>query len=90
MELRSTSNAANYGRKRENFSTTAPPGCRASFFGRSLKDDEMLGLFTFRNPEPVRELSLEEWDKEMNEIIDLPKARFSPMRPSSQGIHLHS
>ena len=38
--------------------------------GRSLKDDEMLGIFAFRSPEPVRELSLEEWDREMNEIID--------------------
>ena len=38
--------------------------------GRSLKDDEVLGIFTFRNLEPVQELSLEAWEKEMNEIID--------------------
>ena len=38
--------------------------------GRSIEDDEMLGIFTFRSPEPVQELSLEEWEKEMNEIID--------------------
>jgi hypothetical protein len=52
---------------------TLPPPLRQAaeqLLGRSLKDDEMLGLFTFRNPEPVRELSFEEWDKEMNEIID--------------------
>ena len=52
---------------------TLPPPLRQAaeqLLGRSLKDDEMLGIFTFRNPEPVQELSLEEWDKEMNEIID--------------------
>jgi hypothetical protein len=38
--------------------------------GRSLKDDEMLGIFTFRNPEPFQELSPEQWEKEMNDIID--------------------
>ena len=38
--------------------------------GRPLEDDEMLGIFTFRNPEPAAELSIEEWDKEMNEIIN--------------------
>jgi hypothetical protein len=38
--------------------------------GRSLNDDEMLGFFTFRSPHPVHELSTEEWDREMNEIID--------------------
>jgi hypothetical protein len=38
--------------------------------GRSLEDDEMLGIFAFRNPEGARDLSPEEWEKEMNEIID--------------------
>ncbi|MFN0172572.1 MAG: hypothetical protein ACKV22_39840 [Bryobacteraceae bacterium] len=52
---------------------TLPPPLRQAaeqFLGRTLKDDEMLGMFTFRNPGPAQELSLEEWDKEMNEIID--------------------
>jgi hypothetical protein len=50
----------------------SPPLRQAAeqLLGRSLKDDEMLGVFTFLNPEPVQVLSLEEWEKEMNEIID--------------------
>ena len=52
--------------------------------GRSIEDDEMLGIFTFRSPEPVQELSLEEWEREMNEIIDsFPQSPFFPMRPSA-------
>ena len=38
--------------------------------GRSLEDDEMVGIFTFRSPEPIQELSPEAWEKQMNEIID--------------------
>ena len=37
--------------------------------GRSLRDDEQLGFFTFQNPESPKELSSEEWNREMNEII---------------------
>ncbi len=52
---------------------TLPPPLRQAaeeLLGRSLKDDEMLGVFAFRSPEPVPELSAEEWEKEVNEIID--------------------
>ena len=52
---------------------TLPPPLRQAaeqLLGRSLEDDEMLGIFAFRKPEPARELSLEEWDKDMSEIID--------------------
>lgn len=31
----------------------------------------MLAMYTYRNPEPVRELSQEEWEKELDEFIDL-------------------
>ena len=39
--------------------------------GRAIEDDEMLGLYTYRDPEPYRELSQEEWEKELEELIDL-------------------
>ena len=41
------------------------------FLGRRIEDDEMLAMYTYRNPEPVRELSQEEWEKELDEFIDL-------------------
>ena len=38
--------------------------------GRFLKDDEMLGIFAFQKPEPHQELSLEQWEQEMSELIE--------------------
>lgn len=43
--------------------------------GRFLKDDEMLGIFAFQKPEPHQELSLEQWEQEMSELIEsFPKS----------------
>ena len=30
----------------------------------------MVGVFAFPRPQPVEELSFEQWEKEMNELID--------------------
>jgi hypothetical protein len=50
----------------------APPLRQAAetLLGRSLKDDEIFGVFAFTSPRPAEELSIELWEKEMNEFID--------------------
>ena len=50
----------------------APPLRQAAeaLLGRPLRDDEMVGVFAFPSPQPVEELSFEQWEKEMNELID--------------------
>ena len=41
-----------------------------TLLGRSLRDDEMVGVFAFSRPQSVEELSFEQWEKEINELID--------------------
>jgi len=50
----------------------APPLREAAeaLLGRSLRDDEMVGIFAFPRPQLVEELSSEQWEKEINELID--------------------
>jgi hypothetical protein len=37
--------------------------------GRSLRDDEMLGVFAFSRSQPTEELSFAEWESEMSDLI---------------------
>lgn len=41
-----------------------------TLLGRSLKDDERVGVFAFSQPQPEEELSFAQWEHEMNELID--------------------
>jgi len=41
------------------------------FLGRPIEDDEMLAMYTYRDSEPQRELSQEEWERELDDFIDL-------------------
>ena len=41
-----------------------------TLLGRSLRDDEMVEVFAFSRPQSVEELSFEQWEKEINELID--------------------
>ena len=49
-----------------------PPLKRAAeeLLGRPLNDDEVVGLYTFHNSEPIHELTPRQWEEELNEIID--------------------
>ena len=49
-----------------------PPLRRAAetLLGRSLKDDEIVGVFAFSQPQPMEELSFAQWEHEMNDLID--------------------
>jgi hypothetical protein len=38
--------------------------------GRSLENDEVIGMFTYRVPAQAPDLSEEAWDRELDEIID--------------------
>ena len=50
-----------------------PPAIRRAaetLLGRKLSDNEMISIFAFPTPQPTARISLEDWEKEMNELID--------------------
>ena len=50
-----------------------PPAIRQAaetLLGRPLSDDEMVSVFAFPAPQSTAPKNLEQWEKEMNELID--------------------
>ena len=50
-----------------------PPAIRQAadtLLGRRLSDDEMVSIFAFPASQSTARMNLEQWEKEMNELID--------------------
>ena len=41
-----------------------------TLLGRPLSDDEMVSIFAFPAPQSTARMNLDQWEKEMNELID--------------------